>query len=373
MKKLNFLLLIGVVAFFGSDAAFSNAQTGKGSAKTTSSKLKATPKAPARAARPQNQSAATGKQHGLVGLTSNSFTAKGLHNEKILRNIYLGEFAEIPFDREDLNFSMLYGAYLNSYARRCGAHLPRNKVEMTYQECDVWRVTRNGYGVETSRYCARWETVGTGLYADPQMYEAKSALDRIQAGDALRTVFGMLAKPDPLAGAMNMAGNAQAAGNDMEALVQMNACVSSGLKRFQENLRLFALNKQPLRLEGAQAGSSSSAVAVKRQPGAAFKDQNYAGLLEDLIFEQSKTWTMNQFARGSVSGVAVSERDERGRPAKITARYIYHGFRNNSPGAVILTFADGWPECLYFFDFPAACRTPNRRIAAAYADGAYQK
>jgi hypothetical protein len=28
---------------------------------------------------------------------------------------------------------------------------------------------------------------------------------------------------------------------------------------------------------------------------------------------------------------------------------------------------------MYFFDFPATCRTPNRKIVAGYADGAYRQ
>ena len=28
-------------------------------------------------------------------------------------------------------------------------------------------------------------------------------------------------------------------------------------------------------------------------------------------------------------------------------------------------FTDGLPECMYFFDLPTTCKTPNRRIVAA--------
>ena len=352
MKKISYLSLTGIIALFLFFPTFSNAQRSK--RKMTSVRAK-----------PKTKAAA--KQNSL--LTPGSFSANGLHNEDTLTNLYLGNFTDIAFDRDNMNFSILYSAYLNAYARRCNAHLPRNKVEMTRQECAAERVTRNGYGVETSRYCIRWVTVGTGLYADPEMYNVKMQLERIQARDGLRTVFGMLTKKDPIAGAMNMAGNAQAAVSDMNSLVRMNACTSSALNRFQENLKSFALNKQPIRL----GTNASVKPAVKSPTGISFKNQNYSKLMEDLIYEQSRTWAMNRFVRGSVSGVSVTSTDNLGRPAKITAQYIYNGFNNRSRGSVTLTFTDGHPECMYFYDFPATCRTPNRKIAAAFSGGAYQK
>lgn len=40
--------------------------------------------------------------------------------------------------------------------------------------------------------------LGTGLYADPDMYDAKNKLDLLQAGDAVRNAFSMMMKPDPM-------------------------------------------------------------------------------------------------------------------------------------------------------------------------------
>lgn len=347
-------MLIGFIALFLLYPSFSNAQRSKRKviSSKTRTKLKIT---------------LGGKRNS--SLTPESFSVNGLHNEDILANLYLGEFTEITLDREDLNFSILYTAYLNAYARRCSAHLPRNKVEMTRQVCDLERYTKNGYGIETSRYCVSWTSKGTGLYADPEMYRVKLQLERLQVTDSLRTMFGMLTNNDPIAGALNMAGNAQAAISDMNSLFRMNSCNSPALKRFQENLKLFALNKQPIRL-AAKAAAKPTLTSSTNIP---FKDQNYTKLLEDLILEQSKTWVMNRFLRGSVSRVSVSSRDKQGRPAKITAQYLYNGFNKRSQGAVILTFTDGHPECMYFFDFPATCRTPNRRIATAFINGDYQK
>ncbi|MGC4054034.1 MAG: hypothetical protein QM757_33535 [Paludibaculum sp.] len=240
---------------------------------------------------------------------------------------------------------------------------------MTRQRCTAEMVTRNGYGVEVSRYCSNWVTEGIGVYADPEMYSAKTQLDRLAAGDAMRHVGKMLTQKDPIAGAMAMVGNAQALQADMEDVVQQNGCASAGLKRFEENLRLFALNKQPIRL--GESGPRLSAISPL--PGIPFRDQNYTRLIEDLVSEHSRTWAMNRYHRGSVGGVSVSSRDAQGRPSKIVASYIYDGFNGRSQGSVTVNFTDGLPECMYFHDFPATCRTPNRAIVASYSDGAYQE
>jgi hypothetical protein len=73
---------------------------------------------------------------------------------------------------------------------------------------------------------------------------------------------------------------------------------------------------------------------------------------------------------GSTSNVAVSSRDASGRPSKIIGKYLFNG---RSQGSVSVDFSDGLPECMYFFDLPSTCKTPNRRIVAAFASGAYQQ
>lgn len=297
--------------------------------------------------------------------TSDDLVTRSLRNETLIFQIYKGKFADIDLEREDMRFYVLYKAYLDTYAKACYRHLPSNKVEMTRQVCNRERVTKNGWGVEISRSCVGWETEGTGLYADPDMYEAKRELDLLQASDAFRNVIGMLSADDPLASTMNLVGVAAVLREDMAKLLRMNACDSPGLRRFQENLRLFALSKRP-------AGADAASATVSPPSGSQFEDQNYTRFIEDLVYDQSKSWVMNRYLRGSTSNVSVSSRDARGRPVKVTAQYLYDGFSGRSRGSVTLTFDEGWPKCLYFFDNPAACRTPDRKIVADYADGTYR-
>lgn len=298
------------------------------------------------------------------------FSVNGLANEDLLMKFFEGDFIDIPFDRDAQFFSSLYSAYLNSYARKCGDVLPANKVEMTREECVTEQVTRNGYGVELSRYCVEWVTVGTGLYAKPDMYEGKLALEKIQSADVFRNVFAVISQNNGLEGMMDMVVDVQKVISDMNELLVLNECNSPGLIRFEENLKLFSLNKQPLKLSVANEAQPAT---ISTGGSGEYKDQNYLRLIDDLIGDHSKGWVMNRYQKGSVSNVSVVSRDESGRPAKIKANYIFAGFSGKSNGAVTLTFTDGLPECMFFFDFPNTCRTPNRRIVAAYDNYAYDQ
>jgi hypothetical protein len=300
-------------------------------------------------------------------LTPASFSARGLHHEKDLTNLFQGEFVNIPFDRENIAFDIFFQQYLESYARHCSAYLPANKVEMTQQVCaqEQYQVDRYGNRVGGST-CIAYRTVGTGLFADPALYDVKNRLDAQTAPDVLKEGLKMMTQKNPLQAALNTAGEARDITQDMDGLFQLNPCPSAGVKRFQENLTLFALGKPGLRLPGAAVAPS----IAQPTPGAAFKDQNYTRLLEDLISDQSRSWLMNRYVSGSTTNVTVSSRDAAGRPAKVVGQYLFNG---RSRGSVTVEFSDGLPECMYFFDLPSSCRTPNRRIVAAYSSGSYQQ
>ena len=301
-------------------------------------------------------------------LSPTSFSTRGLQNGKVFSNLYLGEFHNIPFDRDDVKFASLYGAYMYTFARECKQYVPvSNRDEILEDECIEETVTKNGWGVEISRYCSQYQKRRTGLYAKSEIYEVYEQVERSQKGNLLQTTFRLLLSDNGPAGALNTLGDARSMQVDMQTAFQNNACNSPGLQRFEDNLRMFALNERPKRLTGQLEVSS----IITPQPGTLFKDQNYTELLEDLIFEQSKTWAINKFIKGSVSRVTVSSRDDLGRPLKISARYVYNGFSNSSYGRVNLTFDEGWPKCLYFSDNPTTCRAASRKIVANYAKGEY--
>jgi hypothetical protein len=290
-------------------------------------------------------------------LTRASFNASGLRNEKLFTDFFTGNFVDIPFDRENLPFSVLFQQYLESYGRHCDAYLPANKIELTTSVCAAEQTSVDRYGVRSST-CISYRQVGTGIYADPVLYRAQAQLTSEQGISVIKDTLRTLTKQNPFAAA----GEALQMSNDMDALLRLNACNSPGLKRFQDNILLFSLGKQPVALSGA-------APAAAKQPASPGKNQDYTRLLEDLVAEQAKTWFLNRYVPGSTSGVVVTSRDAEGRPAKIAGKYLFNG-RNQ--GSVTVDFADGVPSCMYFFDFPTTCKTPNRRIVSAYASGGYQ-
>jgi hypothetical protein len=301
-----------------------------------------------------------------------SFSAKGLNYEKEVTALYLGDFAHARLERDSLEFDTLFGSYLSAFARRCSEYLPKNKVEMTRSECarEQYSVDRYGNRVGGSS-CIEYRQVGTGLYADPDLYAAQKQVDAEAGRNMVRDTFKSMAGKDPMSAALHTLDAAGSVGNDMDSLLGMNACASPGLKRFQDNMMRFALGQPPMRLAGGE--TLASIAPPKPAPGAAFKDSNYTKLLDDLVSEHSQVWMVNRYVRGSASGVTVSSRDGLGRPSKIVGQYLFEGLSGRSKGSVTVQFADGLPQCLYFFDFPTTCRSPSRRIITAYENGGYQK
>lgn len=310
-----------------------------------------------------------------------SFNAKGLANESLLVKLMQGNFAAIDVPTDHAVFNSLYGSYLGSYARQCTANAktrPKNFVEMTNLQCGDERTTAtyysNGTYTESAPYCARWKDVPNGLYADPKMWEVKKKLDAVFLGDKYKHIFSFLkaTKPDIYAGVFEpspqriVAAIATGA-RDMDALVEMNACDSPGLMRFQENLRLYALNR-PF---GIRSDGSSGAPIPIPASGTTFKDPNYETLLEDLVKGAARSWQTNKYLLGSVANPSVISRDSQGRPLSVKAGYRFGGMAGMQQGSVTVTFFEGYPECLYFFDKPNSCRSPNKDVTARYVHGSY--
>jgi hypothetical protein len=197
-----------------------------------------------------------GSQQDAGGLTSASFSASGLHNEALLTNLYIGNFKGIDFDRTNVLFEGLFNDYLRAYGRHCDAYLPKNKVEIKETYCQQQEYEYDGYGNRgAAKGCLSYGTRGTGIYADPTLYAAKDSLDSVAGPEMIHQAFNTMAGKNGdgmsvLFGAFKALGASQTITSDMDALVGMNACPSPGLKRFQENLMLFALGKPPIVLPG---------------------------------------------------------------------------------------------------------------------------
>ena len=301
-------------------------------------------------------------QRGDAPLTRSSFTAKGLHREEDLTGLFTGNFADVTFDRGSLVFSQLFEMYLESYSRHCFAYLPANKVEMTTQVCNDAPdpLPLPGQRPPMSHPCMSWKTVSLG-YADPALYAAKRRFDVEQSVNQFKDTVGSIKNP------MRPVVDIVEVDSDMDALVRINACAGAGLRRFQENLVLFAMGKPPLLIPG-----SPPPVTPTAQPPGVLAGSDYNRLLEDLIVDQARTWVMNRYVPGSTSRVLVAH-DPTGVAAKIMAKYLLSSplSSGRTQGSVTVSFTDGMPTCIFFSDAPNTCQPPNRRIVARYASGSY--
>ncbi len=104
-----------------------------------------------------------------------------------LTSLYLGEFDEISFNREDTLFVALFEEYLKAFAQQCTADLPPDKVEMTRAVCARERYPVNRYGAKMGPLtCVEYTQEGTRLYADPALYAyATAATDTGHQGDTV--------------------------------------------------------------------------------------------------------------------------------------------------------------------------------------------
>ncbi|HUH88804.1 MAG TPA: hypothetical protein VL003_12270 [Pusillimonas sp.] len=324
------------------------------------------------------------KADASSGLAANSpkLDTQGLTNGPFFTTILQGRFETLNVPTDHLVFNSMFGSYLHAYARQCAANpstRPKGFVEMTNLECVQEGITatyyRNGTYTESAPYCTKWQDVPTGFFADPEMWQVKQKLDAIFLRDEFKQMFALakiLQPVDPLDAAFKptiqqILAAVRTAREDTEALVRMNGCNSPGLMRFQENLRLFALNK-PFGI--GPDGSLKPMVPIPA-PGDTFKDPDYVALLEDLMKGEARKWQVNKYVLKSIANPSVSTRDSQNRPEKVTAGYQFGGMAGLQTGTMTVTFFQGYPECLYFSDRPDACRTPDKMVVSRYVHGGY--
>ncbi|MEM9648250.1 MAG: hypothetical protein AAF969_07200 [Bacteroidota bacterium] len=294
-----------------------------------------------------------------------SFNTDGLFNAEFFDYIFRGQFENVKLTRDDNQFLMLFEQYLRTFGRQCPNNLPSSKVEIMNWVCATEEVVTNGYGIETSRTCIDWTTVGSGLYARRDLYEAKLRVEKIQSAEVFRNTLAQMADPNAIGNSVDMIHKTNGIRNDMAQLFSLNRCDSPGVRRFEENLKAFALNQPGIRMKEA---SKYTAMKVSGGPTGS---QNLSKLVDDLVTNHSKTWAFNRYVSGSISGLAIQSKDSKGRPRELSANYRYKGFGASAAGSVRVTFDNGLPKCIYFFDFPNNCKTPNSSIVASYAQGKY--
>ena len=282
-----------------------------------------------------------------------------------VKRIYVGDFEHVTFKPDSTEFGLMVGGYMNEYAESCDRFLPKDKVEIMTQECATEQVTRNGYGVELSRSCVSYRTVGTGKYADPQVYSLQKRLDAGMAAGMMNSMFqGMSQRGgDPAGGMKQMTDVAVYVKQDMSHFVDDNGCASPATMRFQANMLHYGHGEQPIRMAGMAEAMAASTTSLA-------KGQDYKRLVDDLIAAESHAWMMNRYVQGSVRVNAV-QRSSGGEAREVDAGYSFQMMGNSEAGRVRVTFENGAPACLYFSDFPTTCRAPSPGVLSAYKRNQY--
>ncbi|MEL6916604.1 MAG: hypothetical protein AAFO99_02625 [Bacteroidota bacterium] len=289
----------------------------------------------------------------------------GLYYAEFYDFIFRGHFEHVKVKREDVEFLSIFEHYLRAYGRQCKAYLPQNKVEIMDLVCAREYIEKNIYGDVLSRTCTKWIWQGSKLFARPDLYNAKLAVERLQSDDVLQKAFAEMTDPNAIGNSMDKVHRLKGLKNDMAQIFILNPGNSLGIKRFEENLKRFALKKQGIRMK------TESKYAVMKSKGGPSGIQNLNKLFDDLVANQAKTWAMNKYVPRSISSLAVLKKDPQGRPLVAKANYTYQFFGQSGKGWVQMHFENGLPKCLYFHDFPQNCKTPGSGIVAAYAQGSY--
>ncbi|HEX5283698.1 MAG TPA: hypothetical protein VFW30_06225 [Bryocella sp.] len=349
------LLVLGFLVFLTIQV---HAQTQRSAARSA---------APARSSAPAKQPSAAAH-----------FSASGLNNEDDLLRIYSGDFGSVRLDRGGMEFMLIISGYMEDFAKECKQFLPPNKVEIMQQVCEGSGPSNTYspdgvhdiYGNVIQPTSCTYVTRGTGLYADPQLYDAEQDVGAKAQANMLRNMLGMGkrgAGSNPFSAPQQAVDQLTAVGNEMETLIHVNACGSAGLRNFQSNLIRFANGDAPVTYAGA-AGTPPAPGSA----GGPAKDADYTRLVNDLVAANARGWMMNRYQPGSISEPLV-QRDPLGHPVRITAQYSYAGMQGTQRGRVVVSFKDGSPDCLYFSDSPDTCRLPADGVVSAYEKNAYAK
>lgn len=290
----------------------------------------------------------------------------GLYNAEFIDNIFIGHFEDLEIKNDDEFLLIFFGGYLRTYGEQCDVYLPKDKVKIMKLVCQREQVTTNGYGIETSRYCIEWDWEWTGLYARKELYKSNMKLQSKFSKDILRSTVETMTDPNAMGNSVDMIHKAKAFNYDMSEIFKLNPCDSKALRRFEENLIAFSENKKGIR---SQADSKYKKI---KESGGPTGSQNFEKLIDDLVYDQARTWSLNKYQTKSVTNISIVSRDNQGRPIAMTAYYTYSSFFGNNKGWVKIIFDNGLPKCIYFHDYPNNCKTPKSSIVNSYFTGNYK-
>ena len=147
------------------------------------------------------------------------FSAKGLNYETELTALYLGDFSHARLQRDGAEFDFLFGNYLKAFARRCSASLrEQSRDDQTGVRPGAihGQPVRRRTGPPT---CVEYRQVGTGLYADPDLYAAQQKVEVEVGRNMVRDTFRDMSGNNPMATGMRAVDAATSVGRDMDSLL----------------------------------------------------------------------------------------------------------------------------------------------------------
>lgn len=286
--------------------------------------------------------------------------------------LFAGDFSRVGIEATSMEMSTLVGAYISGYSRKCKSHLS-DPVELMRTVCDRESITYQGRGTiyerEVSRTCVQSHQEPTGVFAERSLHEATQARMSEKMGASMRMVFGMLSGRGGLESMAGMVGNVKTLAEAGQQAAALNTCDSPALARLRVNVENYLRGQPGITLEGI---TPIGVAMLPTAPGEAYRDSDYARLLDDLVRASAAEWAFNRYQPNSIGGVRVHARDPGGRPLRVEASYRFSGMNRQQQGSVALEFHEGRPACLYFNDAPGTCRPPKPAIASDYIAGKYR-
>ncbi|WP_111672530.1 hypothetical protein [Algoriphagus litoralis] len=173
---------------------------------------------------------------------------EGLYFAEFYEYIYRGHFEEVRISREDQVLMMILSKYLRTYGVNCSAFLPENTVEILDWYCAKEEISSQN-GLETSRVCIDYDQKGSGIFADPDLYDALLQLENKQSAALLQTALRMITDPDSIENSPDLFHKAKGLVDDMAIFFNLNPCNSAAIRRFESNLKNYTLQLAPDKLD----------------------------------------------------------------------------------------------------------------------------
>jgi len=307
--------------------------------------------------------ATEGKEEGDMRLDT-----QNMYYAEFFDYLYRGHIENIDIKKESAEFLTIFNAYITAFSRNCQEALPEDKVELMELVCDEYTVTTEVLsGIELYRNCTGWVYRGSGIFVKPELYKAKQLLEKPFEKSMLAHLANIYGNPDATGNAVNVMHRLKRLKIDMDLFFDNHDCKGKAMAQFEANLLKYATGKPLQRLKGV------SIYEKMRITGAPTGKQDFKRLLEDMVRQQSVTWTLNKYIPNTITNLKSFVGQDGKTIVAYRADYkFYNTFLGNDTGKVTVRLKEGLPDCIIFSDFPNNCKKPSASLLVAYCNGDYR-